>query len=172
METLFRAYEAISFTESHTRQIHRDRLSHSTGDEWHRSAYKTLSNHVEALDEQGERLGIVFETASLFDTPRGTEELIAWLNAQGREKRLHPVLVVPIFGVVLLEIHPFQNGNGRLSRILTTLMILRTGYACIPTAHSKASSSKARRALTSRFGPPGERSAGPSQTGAPGLASF
>ncbi|WJH38251.1 Fic family protein (plasmid) [Aliirhizobium terrae] len=132
METIFSAYEAISFTENHIRQLHRDLLAHSTKDERHRGAYKTLSNNVEAFNEQGESLGIVFETASPFDTPRRMEELIAWLDDQGREKRLHPLLVVAIFVVVFLEIHPFQDGNGRLSRILTTLLLLRAGYAYVP----------------------------------------
>jgi Fic family protein len=132
METIFSAYEAISFTENHIRQLHRDLLAHSTKDERHRGAYKTLSNNVEAFNEQGESLGIVFETASPFDTPRQMEELIAWLDEQGREKRLHPLLVVAIFVVVFLEIHPFQDGNGRLSRILTTMLLLRTGYAYVP----------------------------------------
>lgn len=132
METIFSAYEAISFTENHIRQLHRDLLAHSTKDERHRGAYKTLSNNVEAFNEQGESLGIVFETASPFDTPRRMEELIAWLEEQEREKRLHPLLVVAIFVVVFLEIHPFQDGNGRLSRILTTLLLLRAGYAYVP----------------------------------------
>jgi Fic family protein len=132
METVFSAYEAISFTENHIRQLHRDLLAHSTKDERHRGAYKTLSNNVEAFNEQGESLGIVFETASPFDTPRRMEELIAWLDEQGREKWLHPLLVVAIFVVVFLEIHPFQDGNGRLSRILTTLLLLRAGYAYVP----------------------------------------
>lgn len=132
METIFSAYEAISFTENHIRQLHRDLLAHSTKDERHRGAYKSLSNNVEAFNEQGQSLGIVFETASPFDTPRRMEELIAWLDEQGREKRLHPLLVVAIFVVVFLEIHPFQDGNGRLSRILTTLLLLRAGYAYVP----------------------------------------
>ena len=87
---------------------------------------------MEAFNEQGESLGIVFETASPFDTPRRMDELIAWLDEQGREKRLHPLLVIAIFVVVFLEIHPFQDGNGRLSRILTTLLLLRAGYAYVP----------------------------------------
>ncbi len=132
METIFSAYEAIAFTENHIRQLHRDLLAHSTKDERHRGAYKTLSNNVEAFNEQGESLGIVFETASPFDTPRRMEELIAWLDEQGREKLLHPLLVIAIFVVVFLEIHPFQDGNGRLSRVLTTLLLLRAGYAYVP----------------------------------------
>jgi Fic family protein len=87
---------------------------------------------VEAFNEHGESLGIVFETASPFDTPRRMEELIAWADEQARERRLHPLLVVAIFVVVFLEIHPFQDGNGRLSRVLTTLLLLRAGYAYVP----------------------------------------
>lgn len=132
METIFSAYEAIAFTENHIRQLHRDLLAHSTKDERHRGAYKTLSNNVEAFNEQGESLGIVFETASPFDTPRRMEDLIAWLDEQGRAKLLHPLLVIAIFVVVFLEIHPFQDGNGRLSRVLTTLLLLRAGYAYVP----------------------------------------
>ncbi|MDO3445596.1 Fic family protein [Agrobacterium sp. V1] len=132
METIFSAYETISFTENHIRQLHRDLLAHSTKDERHRGAYKTLSNNVEAFNEQGESLGIVFETASPFDTPRRMEDLIAWLDEQGREKLLHPLLLIAIFVVVFLEIHPFQDGNGRLSRVLTTLLLLRAGYAYVP----------------------------------------
>jgi Fic family protein len=132
METIFSAYESISFTENHIRQLHRDLLAHSIKDERHRGAYKTLSNNVEAFNEHGESLGIVFETASPFDTPRRMGELIAWADEQSRERRLHPLLVVAIFVVVFLEVHPFQDGNGRLSRVLTTLLLLRAGYAYVP----------------------------------------
>ena len=48
------------------------------------------------------------------------------------EKTLHPLLVIAIFTVVFLEIHPFQNCNGRLSRILTTLLLLQSGYTYVP----------------------------------------
>jgi Fic family protein len=57
------------------------------------------------------------------------QELIEWLEHQLEEKILHPLLVVAVFTVVFLEIHPFQDGNGRLSRVLTTLLLLKFGYA-------------------------------------------
>jgi len=59
-------------------------------------------------------------------------ELVAWLNEVRELKRLHPLLIVAIFTVVFLEIHPFQDGNGRLSRILTTLLLLQAGYVYVP----------------------------------------
>jgi Fic family protein len=75
---------------------------------------------------------VVFETASPFDTPRLMEELVAWTTMALNANQLHPLLVISIFIVVFLEIHPFQDGNGRLSRVLTTLLLLRAGYAYVP----------------------------------------
>ena len=132
METVFGAYDAITLSENHIRQLHRDLLAHSTKDERHRGSYKTLPNHVEAFDENGKSLGVVFETATPFDTPRWMAELVDWTAGKEKDRSLHPLLVIAVFVVVFLEIHPFQDGNGRLSRILTTLMLLRAGYAYVP----------------------------------------
>lgn len=132
METVFHAWQDIPITENHIKQLHRDLLQHSTKDERHRGGYKTLRNDVGAFDAEGKIIGIVFETATPFDTPRRMAELIAWVNAARELRRLHPLLIVAIFIVVFLEIHPFQDGNGRLSRILTTLLLLQAGYAYVP----------------------------------------
>lgn len=132
MEQIFQSWEYIPLTENHVRQLHRDLLRHSDKDERHRGNYKTSSNSVAAFDEQGKQIGIVFETAAPFDTPRLMRELIEWTNAALETKRLHPLLVIGIFTVAFLAIHPFQDGNGRLSRILTTLLLLRCGYAYTP----------------------------------------
>lgn len=132
METVFQAWTDIPITENHIRQLHRDLLRHSEKDERHRGEYKTLSNNIGAFDESGRMIGIVFETASPFDTPARMAELVGWLNEARELKRPHPLLIVAIFTVVFLEIHPFQDGNGRLSRVLTTLLLLKAGYAYVP----------------------------------------
>ena len=132
MELVFRAWEDITITENHIKQMHRDLLVHSEKDARHRGNYKTASNSVAAFDESGKQIGIVFETAAPFDAPRLMTELIAWLKAERKQKRLHALLVIAVFTVVFLEIHPFQDGNGRLSRILTTLLLLQAGYAYVP----------------------------------------
>ncbi len=132
METIFNAHDTIAPSENHIRQLHRDLLIHSTRDERHRGSYKTLPNHVEAFDEDGTSLGVVFETATPFDTPRRMRELVEWMAEREKDKNLHPLLVIAVFVVVFLEIHPFQDGNGRLSRILTTLLLLRAGYSYVP----------------------------------------
>jgi Fic family protein len=100
--------------------------------EHHRGNYKTSSNSVAAFDENGAKIGIVFETATPFDTPRLMTELLAWVNDEREKAVLHPLLIIAIFVVVFLEIHPFQDGNGRLSRVLTTLLLLQAGYAYVP----------------------------------------
>lgn len=132
METAFHAWQDIPITENHIKQLHRDLLQYSTKDERHRGDYKTLRNDVGAFDADGKMIGIVFETATPFDTPRRMAELIDWLNTARELRRLHPLLVVAIFIVMFLAIHPFQDGNGRLSRILTTLLLLQAGYAYVP----------------------------------------
>ena len=132
METVFRAWQDIPVTENHIRQLHRDLLVYSEKDAWHRGSYKTSPNHVAAFDQDGKQIGIVFETATPFDTPRLMAEAIAWFDRANSEGHLHPLLNIGIFICAFLAIHPFQDGNGRLSRVLTTLMLLRAGYAYVP----------------------------------------
>jgi Fic family protein len=132
MDLVFEAFGDLRLTENQVRQLHQTLLRHSDKDERHRGSYKTLNNHVVALDADGQEIGIVFETATPFDTPREMEDLIAWTRKSTDEEALHPLLIVAVFIVVFLAIHPFQDGNGRLSRILTTLLLLRSGYGYVP----------------------------------------
>jgi Fic family protein len=132
METVFRAWSDIPVTENYIKQLHSDLLQYSDKDERHRGGYKTLRNDVGAFDADGRMIGIVLETATPFDTPRRMTELLAWLEQARDLRRLHPLLIVSLFIVVFLAIHPFQDGNGRLSRILTTLLLLQAGYVYVP----------------------------------------
>lgn len=134
MDLVFQAYEDLHLTENHIRQLHQQLLRHSVKDERHRGDYKTLPNHVVAKDAQGREIGIVFETATPFETPREMEELVRWAAKSIEEASMHPLLIIGVFNVVFLAIHPFQDGNGRLSRILITLMLLRAGYDYVPYA--------------------------------------
>lgn len=132
MDLVFSSWRDITVTENHIKQLHRDLLVHSEKDAWHRGNYKTSSNSVAAFDESGVQLGIVIETATPFDTPRLMSELVTWTQGEYNDKRLHPLLLIGLWVVVFLEIHPFQDGNGRLSRVLTTLLLLQAGYAYVP----------------------------------------
>ena len=132
METVFQSWQDIPVTENHIKQLHRDLLRYSTKDERHRGDYKTLRNDVGAFDTNGTMIGVVFETATPFDTPRHMQELVAWFRKVRDLGQQHPLLSIGIFVVTFLAIHPFQDGNGRLSRILTTLLLLQAGYAYVP----------------------------------------
>lgn len=134
MDLVFQAWEDLNLTENHIRQLHQTLLRHSEKDARHRGSYKTLPNHVVAYASDGSELGVVFETSTPFETPHEMEALVAWAAKAFAESSMHPLLIVAVFKVVFLAIHPFQDGNGRLSRILTTLLLLRAGYDYVPYA--------------------------------------
>jgi len=132
METILHGWQEIPITENHIKQLHRDLLQYSIKDQRHRGEYKTLPNNIAAFDDSGNQTSVLFETATPFDTPRRMKELIEWLRAEQELKHLHPLLIIAIFTVVLLAIHPFQDGNGRLSRVLSTILLLQAGYSYVP----------------------------------------
>jgi len=132
MEEVFASYEYIPLTENYIKQLHTMLLQHSTKDVRHRGEYKKFPNNVEAFDAQGRSLGVVFETATPFDTIHKMKELIDWTNSAFEKHLTHPLIIIGIFIVTFLAIHPFQDGNGRLSRILTTLLLLKSGYFYVP----------------------------------------
>jgi Fic family protein len=132
MELIFESWADIPLDENHIFQLHATLLRYSDKDERHRGRYKTLPNHVEAFDEKGQSIGVIFETALPFDTPRLMSELVTWTREALDGTEYHPLLVIAVFVVRFLAIHPFQDGNGRLSRVLTTLLLLRNRYSYVP----------------------------------------
>ena len=132
MDAVFDSYTDIPLTENYIKQLHAMMLRHSTKDKRHRGEYKKLPNNVEAFDAEGRSVGVIFQTASPFDTPLKMQELVAWTREALSDRAWHPLIVTSMFVVVFLEIHPFQDGNGRLSRVLTTLLLLQAGYGYVP----------------------------------------
>lgn len=132
METVFRAWADIPITENHIKQLHRALLRYSAKGDRHRGEYKTLRNDVGAFDANGKMIGVVFQAATPFDTPRRMQELVDWFNQTRDTGRVHSFLIIPVFIVIFLEIHPFQDANCRLNPILTTLLLLQAGYAYVP----------------------------------------
>lgn len=121
----------IPLTENHLTQLHGVLLRHSTKDERHRGDYKKLPNDVVATHPDG-RQEVLFQTASPFDTPQRMTELVAATNAAFERDDIHALVVIARFVVDFLAIHPFQDGNGRLARAVTTLLLLRAGYDYVP----------------------------------------
>jgi Fic family protein len=130
---IYESYADIPLSENHVKQLHRILLGHSSKDERHRGEYKKLPNDV--VRKRGEIIEeVVFKTATPFETPRLMAQLIEVTNAALEEGSLHPLVVIGRFIVDFLAIHPFQDGNGRLARALTSLLLLRAGYDYVPYA--------------------------------------
>jgi len=125
------SYGEIDLTENNIKYLHQVLLKFSEKDTWHLGEYKKHPNHVAAFDADGHEIGIRFETASPFDTPRIMESLVTDTGKNLKDADTHPLMAIADFIVRFLAIHPFQDGNGRLSRILTNLLLLRSGYAFV-----------------------------------------
>jgi Fic family protein len=132
MDMVFDSYESMKITENHIKQLHGVLLKYSVKDQDHSGEYKKVSNHVEAFAADGTSMGVVFETATPFETPGWMKEIVDWFNRSTEEETQHPLMLIGIFIAMFLAIHPFRDGNGRLSRVLTTLLLLRAGYTYVP----------------------------------------
>ncbi|MBN2036363.1 MAG: Fic family protein [Chitinispirillaceae bacterium] len=132
MELVFESAEDMPITENHINQLHGILLKYSSKDSRHMGEYKKFPNNVEAFDANGNSVGVLFKTAEPFDTPFYMESLVQWYRTEIQTRNFHPLIVIGACVVHFLAIHPFQDGNGRLSRILTTLMLLQNGYQYVP----------------------------------------
>jgi Fic family protein len=130
LELIFDNFSEIKLSENYIKQLHQLLLKHSTKDERHRGGYKNLSNKVVATYPTGEQK-IIFDTTEPALVEGEMFELIEWTNFQWNEKTIHPLIVLAVFVYEFLSIHPFQDGNGRLSRLLTTFLLLQQGYEFI-----------------------------------------
>lgn len=138
MDTIFADWEVIPLSENYIKQLHKILLQFSSKDERHKGEYKKISNAVAAYSSDGKELGIVFETATPFETPIKMEELVNWTRINLEDRFFHPLIVIAIFIVKFLAIHPFEDGNGRLSRALTCLLLLKAGYVYVPYSSMEA----------------------------------
>jgi len=130
LELVFKNFSEIKLSESYIKQLHQLLLKHCDKDQRHRGGYKNLPNKVVANYPTGVQKTI-FATTEPALVESEMFELIEWTNLQWDEKTIHPLIVLVVFIYEFLSIHPFQDGNGRLSRLLTTLFLLRQGYEFI-----------------------------------------
>ena len=138
LTNVFDAYQTIPFSESTIKFFHRELLKHSEKDNLHRGEYKKTENKVEMINAAGESVGVIFDTTPAYLTPKEMQELVEWAQRALVERSAHPLLITGNFIVEFLQIHPFQDGNGRLSRMLSNLLLLQQGYAYMPyVSHEK-----------------------------------
>ena len=131
MLSIFENAAFMPISENQIKQLHRDLLKHSTKDDRHRGEYKTVTNHVEATAPDGSKR-VIFQTASPFDTPFRMTDLVTWTGEAFEKNEIHPLILIAAFIAELLAIHPFKDGNGRLSRVLTTLLLVKSKYNYVP----------------------------------------
>lgn len=137
LEIVFDSYKDIPFTEGMILQFHKELLTYSDKDKHQRGKYKSSPNKVVAFDRDRSQT-VLFNPTEPHLTAFEMRELIEWTKATLKDEQFHPLLVVANFIVEFLAIHPFHDGNGRLSRILTNLLVAKAGYSYMPYAsHEK-----------------------------------
>ncbi len=138
LQNVFDAWRTIKFSENTIKHFHHELLKFVQKDKRHRGHYKKQENQVHMIGEAGQSLGILFKTTPAYLTPKEMLELVEWTLNAFREKNYHPLLIIGNFLVEFLNIHPFQDGNGRLSRVLTNFLLLKVGYEYVPyVSHEK-----------------------------------
>lgn len=138
LENVFNSWKGLKFNENLIKHFHQELLKYVDKDEKHRGEYKKSENKVHMIDSTGQSIGILFDTAPAYLTPGKMRDLIEWTQKALEAEKYHPLLVIGNFLVEFLKIHPFTDGNGRLSRLLTNLLLLQAGYLYIPyVSHEK-----------------------------------
>ena len=138
LTNVFDSWDRLRFSEGLIKHFHRELLKYVDKDSLHRGDYKRQENKVYMIDAAGQSMGILFDTTPAYLTPKEMQELVEWARAALQNRKHHPLLVIAGFLVQFLQIHPFQDGNGRMSRILTNLLMLKAGYTYVPyVSHEK-----------------------------------
>lgn len=138
LKNIFNSWQTIKLSESTIKHFHKELLKYVEKDAFHRGEYKQVDNQVRMMDDKGNIIGTIFATTPAYLTPIEMRDLVEWTTKELNNKHYHPLLIIGNFIVEFLKIHPFKDGNGRVSRILTNLLLLQAGYLFIPyISHEK-----------------------------------
>ncbi|NTU67169.1 MAG: Fic family protein [Candidatus Moranbacteria bacterium] len=128
---IFDNWKTLKITEDQILHFHKILLNFSEKDKTHKGNYKTSDNMVVMRKEDGTEV-VIFEPTKPYLTKKEMDDVLFWLNGEMEKKETHPLILIANFIFEFLAIHPFRDGNGRLSRALTTLLLLKTGYTYVP----------------------------------------
>lgn len=128
LNNVFDSWKTLKFNENLIQSFHSELLKYVEKDKLHRGDYKKGENKVVMVDEAGQSKGVIFDTTPAYLTPKEMQELVEWTQKALQEKKYNSLQVIGNFLVEFLKIHPFQDGNGRVSRVLTNLLLLQAGY--------------------------------------------
>jgi Fic family protein len=138
LRNVFDSWKHIRFSESAIKHFHKELLKYVQKDRLHRGEYKKAENKVHMIDAQGKAVAVLFDTTPAYLTPKEMHELVEAAQNALKENKYPHLLAIGNFLVEFLKIHPFQDGNGRISRILTNLLLLQAGYQYMPyVSHEK-----------------------------------
>ncbi len=138
LNNVFDSWKHIKFNENTIKHFHKELLKYADKDKIHRGEYKKQENRVHMVDEAGNSVGVLFDTTPAYLTPKEMQELVEWTTGALENKTIHPLLTIGNFLVEFLNIHPFIDGNGRISRVLTNFLLLKMGYEYMPyISHEK-----------------------------------
>ena len=118
-------FEYIPLTPNYILQLHKILLSHT--DSGFGGSFKNVQNYISATDEAGKHFTL-FTPMAPYETPEAVREVCDEYNRAIGEGKVDPLLIIPVFIHDFLCIHPFLDGNGRMSRLLTTLLLYRADY--------------------------------------------
>ncbi|WP_207632905.1 Fic family protein [Foetidibacter luteolus] len=128
LDLISEEYNNMEVSEGSIKNLHNILMKHSQKDHWHRGGYKQHSNAVEATRPDGSKQIIFKTTPAGFATEDAMRMLVEWWH---NDKETHPIVKCALFCYDFVSIHPFQDGNGRLSRLIGTLLLLKNGYTWI-----------------------------------------
>lgn len=138
LKNVFDSWRSLALNEGTIKHFHQEILKYVEKDIFHRGEYKITENKVQMVDAEGKIVGTIFDTTPVCLTPIEMRELVEWTVASFKGQKYHPLLIIGNFIVEFLKIHPFKDGNGRLSRVLTNLLMLQAGYLFMPyISHEK-----------------------------------
>lgn len=128
---IFDNWRTLKLSENWILQFHSILLHFSKKDQAHKGKYKSAPNTVIMINTRGEQV-ILFDPTAPYLVKPEMEAILAWANEQFETGEVHPILIIANFIFEFLAIHPFKDGNGRMSRALTNLLLLITGYSYVP----------------------------------------
>ena len=138
LQNVFDSWKHIRFSENTIKHFHKELLKYVHKDKLHRGEYKKTENKVHMIDAEGKSISVLFDITPAYLTPKEMQELVETAQNAFKENKYPPLLIIGDFLVEFLKIHPFQDGNGRISRILTNLLLLQAGYQYVPyVSHEK-----------------------------------
>ncbi|MDK2562958.1 Fic family protein [Romboutsia sedimentorum] len=124
LNTIHSAYDAIPINSSVILQLHRDLYKFSPGTG---GSYKNSNNIIEEILQDGSKF-IRFKPVDMFYTSEYMEQLCNLYNYEVSKESVEPLVLIGLFVLDFLCIHPFNDGNGRMSRLITLLLLYRSGY--------------------------------------------